>query len=126
MTIETLKRNSILSTNRAGYYRINPVQYQVSDPNNSDWTYFNSYNEALNQLQFDPIDLLPFIDTSGFYHKEMKVRAGLFVYGPGYTLLKDDKDTYTYPVSGWEWFDSAQDAVTKLDLDLKDFNLDLY
>jgi hypothetical protein len=29
------------------------------------------------------------------------------VYAPTYTLLKEDKDTYIYPVDGWTWYDEA-------------------
>lgn len=32
------------------------------------------------------------------------------VYAPAFTLLKEDKDTYTYPVEGWYWFDSEEEA----------------
>lgn len=28
-----------------------------------------------------------------------------FVYGPDFELLKELKDTYTYPVNGWTWYD---------------------
>lgn len=35
-----------------------------------------------------------------------------FVYGPTFTLLKEDKDTYTYPVDGWIWFDTEEEART--------------
>lgn len=27
------------------------------------------------------------------------------VYGPNFTLLKENKDDYNYPVDGWVWFD---------------------
>lgn len=32
------------------------------------------------------------------------------VYAPTFTLLKEDKDTYTYPVEGWIWFDTEEEA----------------
>lgn len=32
------------------------------------------------------------------------------VYAPTFTLLKEDKDTYTYPVEGWIWFDTEDEA----------------
>ena len=53
------------------------------------------------------------------------LRAGKFVYGPGFTLLVADKDTYTYPVEGWYWFDTAEEAATFFDVSVDDFNLDL-
>ena len=47
-------------------------------------------------------------DTSGFY-KLNEINdwefAPNFVYAPTYTLLKEEKDTYTYPVDGWTWYD---------------------
>lgn len=33
------------------------------------------------------------------------------VYGPGYTLEESLKDTYTYPVEGWYWFDTLDLAI---------------
>lgn len=30
-----------------------------------------------------------------------------FVYAPNYTLLREEKDTYTYPVEGWVWYDES-------------------
>ena len=65
------------------------------------------------------------MDTSGFYNKEFMLRAGKFVYGPGFTLLVADKDTYTYPVEGWYWFDTAEEAATFFGVSVDDFNLDL-
>lgn len=32
------------------------------------------------------------------------------VYAPTFTLLKEDKDIYTYPTDGWYWFDSEDEA----------------
>jgi hypothetical protein len=29
------------------------------------------------------------------------------VYGPGYELLRENKDTYSYPVEGWSWYDNS-------------------
>jgi len=45
--------------------------------------------------------------TEGFYKLEEDnwLYAPNFVYAPDYTLLKEDKDTYTYPVDGWIWYD---------------------
>lgn len=44
---------------------------------------------------------------AGFYKLEDDnwQYAPNFVYGPGYTLEKELKDTYTYPVEGWSWYD---------------------
>jgi hypothetical protein len=48
-------------------------------------------------------------DTSGFYKLEDDnwQYAPNFVYGPNYELLKENKDSYTYPVEGWEWYDES-------------------
>jgi hypothetical protein len=52
-------------------------------------------------------------DTSGFY-KLNEINewefAPNFVYAPTYTLLREDKDTYTYPVDGWTWYDKSPDT----------------
>jgi hypothetical protein len=33
-----------------------------------------------------------------------------YVYSKDYTLLAEEKDTYTYPVDGWKWFDTEEQA----------------
>lgn len=50
------------------------------------------------------------MSTAGFYTTDLRY-APNSVYGPGYALLKADKDTYTYPVSGWTWYDTRDAAV---------------
>jgi len=49
------------------------------------------------------------IDQSGFY-KQVEdgswMYAQSFVYGPDFELLRELKDTYTYPVEGWYWFET--------------------
>lgn len=65
------------------------------------------------------------MDTSGFYNKDAMLRAGKFVYGPNFELHRDLKDTYSYPVNGWVWFDSAEEAATAFDVLVEDINLDL-
>jgi hypothetical protein len=32
------------------------------------------------------------------------------VHAPGFTLLKEKRETYNYPVDGWYWFDSEAEA----------------
>lgn len=50
-------------------------------------------------------------DTSGFY----KLDGGL-IFGPNFVLNKDyqlrreTKEQYTYPVDGWYWFDTTEEA----------------
>ena len=36
------------------------------------------------------------------------------VQAPGFTLLAEDKDSYTYPVDGWYWYDTDEDASLAL------------
>lgn len=34
-----------------------------------------------------------------------------FVHAPGYRLLVEDRDSYTYPTEGgWVWFDTSEEA----------------
>lgn len=47
----------------------------------------------------------------GFYKLDGDLLYGPnFVYGPTFTLLKEEHTTHTYPVEGWYWFDSEADA----------------
>lgn len=48
-------------------------------------------------------------DTSGFYKFEDGnwQYAPNFVYAPNYTLLREQKDTYNYPVDGWSWYNES-------------------
>jgi hypothetical protein len=93
------------------------------------WWFDNAFQaaQAFNvRLRDFTLDLPPnAFNTAGFYSAEHKLRAGKFVYGPGFTLLAELKDTYTYPVNGWVWFDSAQDAIASLSLTLNQINVDL-
>lgn len=36
------------------------------------------------------------------------------VNSPTFTLIKEDKDTYNYPVDGWYWFDTEAEAIDAL------------
>jgi hypothetical protein len=50
--------------------------------------------------------------TEGFY----KLDGGSLLYGPNYVLnvnyelRKENHTDYTYPVDGWYWFDSEENA----------------
>lgn len=52
------------------------------------------------------------MDTSGFYKND----NGILLYGPNFVLNVDyelHRETYTtaeYPVDGWYWFDSEDEA----------------
>lgn len=47
------------------------------------------------------------METAGFYKLEDEnwMYAPNYVYGPTFELKKELKDTYTYPVEGWVWYD---------------------
>lgn len=51
-------------------------------------------------------------NSSGFY----KLHEDILLYGPnsvestGYSMYKESKDDYSYPVDGWYWFDEQQQA----------------
>ena len=55
--------------------------------------------------------------TDGFYKLD---QDGSFLYGrfyvlnANYELHRHLKDTYTYPVDGWAWFDSEEQAMSAL------------
>jgi hypothetical protein len=57
-------------------------------------------------------------DASGFYRREEDnlVYGPNFVLGPyqAYELKREKKDEYTYPIDGWYWFDSEEDAKKNL------------
>jgi len=54
------------------------------------------------------------MDTSGFYKNigNQMICGPNYVLGPyeSYELQRSSKDTYTYPVDGWYWFDSEEEA----------------
>jgi hypothetical protein len=51
-------------------------------------------------------------DTSGFYKNDsgMILYGKNYVLGGSYNLYREQKDTYEYPVGGWKWFDSEEEA----------------
>ena len=62
------------------------------------------------------------MDTSGFY----KLFGDTLVYAPNwvecqdYRLDRAEKDSYTYPVDGWDWFDSEDLAYAAHGLPIPD------
>lgn len=64
------------------------------------------------------------METQGFYKNE----NGALLYGPNYVLnanyelFKENKEQYVYPVDGWYWFDSEEEARTALDLPNEEIN----
>jgi hypothetical protein len=57
---------------------------------------------------------------SGFYKNNFGelIYGPNFVCGPGFNLEKELKNTYTYPVNGFYWFDSLEDACNFFELDI--------
>ena len=54
--------------------------------------------------------------TEGFYKQEGDswIYAPNFVYSPSYELKKELKDTYNYPVDGWNWYDKQPYNTEKI------------
>jgi hypothetical protein len=55
-------------------------------------------------------------NTSGFYKQEENgewLYAPNFVYAPTFELLRENKDTYQYPVDGWTWYDEEPEGFNK-------------
>jgi hypothetical protein len=58
------------------------------------------------------------METQGFYKND----NGTLLHGPNYVLNKnyelraETKDQHTYPVDGWTWFDSEEEARVALNV----------
>lgn len=51
------------------------------------------------------------MDTSGFYKLDGDLLFGPnFVLNKDYELRRETKDQHTYPVDGWSWFDTEEEA----------------
>jgi hypothetical protein len=60
--------------------------------------------------------------AGGFYKYDNELfYAAYFVRGPDFELLRESKDTYTYPHHGWYWFDSLEDACFFFKLNRNDY-----
>jgi hypothetical protein len=58
-------------------------------------------------------------NTSGFYKQNEDLTweyAPNFVYGPNFDLIKENKDSYTYPVEGWSWYESNPSIINEEDV----------
>lgn len=55
---------------------------------------------------------------AGFYRADdaYLYHAPNFVRGPGYDLFAEQRETYTYPIHGWTWFDDEVTARAALGL----------
>lgn len=55
-------------------------------------------------------------NTSGFYKAQTDEGGTILIYGPNgvfsseYDLVRELHTTYEYPIGGWYWFDSEQEA----------------
>lgn len=51
-----------------------------------------------------------------FFKKQDEIlhTAPNFVVGPGFELHADTKDQHTYPVEGWYWFDTLDQAMVAM------------
>jgi len=57
------------------------------------------------------------MNIAGFYKTddgETLICAPNYIDAPDYTLVKELKDTYTYPLHGWTWFNSEEEAKAVL------------
>lgn len=58
--------------------------------------------------------------TAGFYKLENgsnePLYASTIVAGPTYTLIADTHEQYEYPVDGWYWFASHEEAKSFLNM----------
>jgi len=51
------------------------------------------------------------MDTSGFYKLDADLLYGPnFVINANYELRRETHDQQTYPIDGWSWFDSEEEA----------------
>jgi hypothetical protein len=57
-------------------------------------------------------------DTSGFYKLDPDgvtvLHGPNFVINANYELHREHKDTYDYPVDGWSWYNSEEEARAAL------------
>lgn len=59
---------------------------------------------------------------AGFYKLDgTLLYAQHWVRNANYELNAELKDTYTYPVDGWHWFDTPQDACAFFGLNISDY-----
>lgn len=55
---------------------------------------------------------------AGFYKKqeETLLYAPNIVEGDGYVLIIQEADQYEYPIDGWHWFETKEEAFEKLQI----------
>ena len=72
----------------------------------------------------------------GFYKKEgPSERTGriMLFYGKkevifpdGNTLVRANTATYSFPISGWYWFNSLQECCDSFSINIENYELDIY
>jgi hypothetical protein len=62
--------------------------------------------------------------TAGFYKLEDNnwQYAPNFVDAPNYQLLRENKDSYIYPVDGWTWYDESPIKEQPVDINDIQYN----
>lgn len=57
-------------------------------------------------------------NTAGFYkYEEPSLHYGPnYVLAPEYELFKETKDDHSYPIDGWHWFDTIEEALAFFDM----------
>ena len=61
------------------------------------------------------------MDTNGFYKLDSDLLYGPnFVLNANYELRRETHDQHTYPIDGWSWFDSEDDARLFFELPAKE------
>jgi len=70
------------------------------------------------------------MNTAGFYKyiNDELFCGHNFVYGAydAFRLFREERNTYTYPVDGWYWFDSEEEARIFFNIPLPDPNPNNY
>ena len=61
----------------------------------------------------------------GFFKEDNEeiLEAPNFVSAPTYTLVKEERDTYTLPIDGWYWFDTSEEAYNFFQINYKDMTI---
>ena len=57
-------------------------------------------------------------DTSGFYKNDngQLLFGKNYVLSGSYNLYRDQKNNYTYPLGGWYWFESEEEARVQFNI----------
>lgn len=62
------------------------------------------------------------IYRQGFYKYDDQLLYGPnFIMNANYQLLKESHAEYTYPVDGWYWFNSLEEACNHFGINIEDY-----